>query len=699
MKKRISLILAIVMIAAVFATAIPFVAFAEESPDDIVAEVWVEGASSAAIQIKRSEFASKFATQDTNNASIAEGVIGNNVTIKILMDIDVGDGQCRFLASEGKTLVIDGDPDGDGTNAKITGSNGGSPAIRAHGAGADKSKVIFKNLDYDKTGNNLFQHYAVAVELVNCNWNSITQDGFCPSNSGTVTLKSGTTVSAAGNAIYGNWGVDGGNENNTFIIESGATLKALGDNAVISVPAGTNGSVMNIEVNGGTVEGNITAKFGLVKLQSGSLTGELVDCANGVVNVFKGFVVNGVANTDGLDPDTEVTTPEPEVTTPDPSVPTAPTGNPDDIVVEIYETGTTTVLASVKRSEFVTKFAVNSQDILIQDPTLSGKNLTIEFKHDVTIPDSDNQCGMSAAVDQVITIKGNGHLVYGGKGGNPVMRFYGAGTFDITNLDFYHQGGSCAQFYNNVKMILNDCEWTTPDHYGFFLTGACSVELNEGTVISGGTYGIWNQSNADNTITINTGATVKSSKAAIAFNANADNFTLNLKGGSIICEGEGGAAINVPASNALNFFTVDSGSIKGDILLAVGNNLVLTLNAGSIEGAFVYEETGAIVLIKDGFVINGVAYVAPADTTTDGGETTTEDPNTTTTDGGEDETTPSTTTTDGGEDVTTPSVTTPDATTPPPAADEGCAGCGGIAIAAQLVALICAAAVVIIKKK
>ncbi len=77
-------------------------------------------------------------------------------------------------------------------------------------------------------------------------------------------------------------------------------------------------------------------------------------------------------------------------------------------------------------------------------------------------------------------------------------------------------------------------------------------------------------------------------------------------------------------------------------------------------------------------------------TTTDGGETTT-------TEKQDDETTPSATTTDGGDDK--PSVTTPNATTPPPAADEGCAGCGGIAIAAQLVALICAAAVVIIKRK
>jgi len=40
-------------------------------------------------------------------------------------------------------------------------------------------------------------------------------------------------------------------------------------------------------------------------------------------------------------------------------------------------------------------------------------------------------------------------------------------------------------------------------------------------------------------------------------------------------------------------------------------------------------------------------------------------------------------------------------TTTAPAADAeaGCAGCGGIAIAAQLVALVCAAAVIVIKKK
>ncbi len=89
-----------------------------------------------------------------------------------------------------------------------------------------------------------------------------------------------------------------------------------------------------------------------------------------------------------------------------------------------------------------------------------------------------------------------------------------------------------------------------------------------------------------------------------------------------------------------------------------------------------------------------------SDVTTTGSDVTTTDggnDETTTTEKKDDETTPSATTTDGGDDK--PSVTTPNATTPPPAADEGCAGCGGIAIAAQLVALICAAAVVIIKRK
>ena len=111
MKKFLSLVLATIMVAMVFAT-IPFSAFAAETPvadDDIVAQIVV---GETTTDVKRSEFAGLF----TSYSATAD------TTVNVLMDIDVGGAQLQFKPAAGVTITVNGDVDGDGKYATITGS-------------------------------------------------------------------------------------------------------------------------------------------------------------------------------------------------------------------------------------------------------------------------------------------------------------------------------------------------------------------------------------------------------------------------------------------------------------------------------------------------------------------------------------------------------------------------------------------------
>jgi len=203
------------------------------------------------------------------------------------------------------------------------------------------------------------------------------------------------------------------------------------------------------------------------------------------------------------------------------------------------------------------------------------------------------------------------------------------------------------------------------------------------------------------------------------------------------------AAIRVNAIGDVNFY---------DVNVNTGANSAAALNVAAAEAAVVLDDvkfvgtTAAAIATVDGLadavkvtasmlvanetvelyndadaVVCEACYLVgaipqSAEVTTTGGAagTTTGTPDGTTagTPGGTTAATPDGTTaatpdgTTAAPTVTTtaaPTTTTaaPTVTTTAPAADAeaGCAGCGGIAIAAQLVALVCAAAVIVIKKK
>ncbi len=312
MKKRISLIIAIVMIAAVFATAIPFAAFAAESPDDIVAELWVEGESTAAYRVKRSEFAEKFkyVSEETPNLAVTEGNItaieaakGHNFTVKLLMDVDVETALCTIYTANGITVTFDGDADGDGVRAVLAGSNGERPSINADSILAienDGGKVIFKNFDYMKLVNNLFQYFNwTNVEVENCFWMAADSAGYgiCPADNGSITLKNGAVIEAGKYAFYGNWGVDGA-KTNTITLEAGSSITS---GTVVNIAAGKPEANMNIILNGGEINGKMAFRCATFTMNSGTVNGKVdvhinnkdATYASGGVAFFNGGTVNG----------------------------------------------------------------------------------------------------------------------------------------------------------------------------------------------------------------------------------------------------------------------------------------------------------------------------------------------------------------------------------------------------------------------
>jgi len=275
------------MVATMLAAAIPFTAFAA---DDIVAELWV--GDSMKEQVSRADFATKFKMGDTvNNITAKEAAAGNDFTVKLLQNIDVGTANCTIYTKEGVTATFDGDPDGDGVNAKLTGSHGTMPSMHADSVEGNGGTVIFKNFDYEKTVNNLFQYFnKVDVVIENCKWNDSATNGsgICPNSSGTVTLKSGTVITAYKGVINAQWATDGNSSNHTneFIIEEGATIRSNGTEPVVifqKMNASVSNATITLKVDGGMVEGVIEAHTGsTVELNSGTLKGSL-ECDDGVV--------------------------------------------------------------------------------------------------------------------------------------------------------------------------------------------------------------------------------------------------------------------------------------------------------------------------------------------------------------------------------------------------------------------------------
>lgn len=289
MKKRFSLLLAIVMVIAMVLPMLPMLSVptvAAESAGDIVAEIYVEDATTPAVTIKRSEFATLLPQNSASNIfKTNDAIKGKNVTFKFVSDMNFdSDVQIEFVATAGKTVTV------DGNGHTLTKTAGGSPLIRVRTQGTAGGTVTFKNLNYN-CSTTLVQYYgSQTINIENCVWVNTAAGGRGIANNGAaagsvVNLKSGSVlVSASNAAIDTAWG---GTEVATWNVETGSVL--MTNNGTGNVINNTHAG-LTVNVNGGAIIGNVKSTAGTVNLNSGYMSGT----ATGAT-VAEGFVQNAVA--------------------------------------------------------------------------------------------------------------------------------------------------------------------------------------------------------------------------------------------------------------------------------------------------------------------------------------------------------------------------------------------------------------------
>ena len=347
-----------------------------------------------------------------------------------------------------------------------------------------------------------------------------------------------------------------------------------------------------------------------------------------------------------------------------------------DIVAELYLAGTETPVIQVMRKDFVASFANAGNDLLSSDPRVQGADVTIEILRDINV--GNNQCRFWATLGKTVTVNGNGHTVYGEVGGNPIFRYNsstGGGAVVINDLDLYNKSGSLIQYYNGVEVTLNNCDWTSETHMGAYLTGFGTLNLVNSTFTTAShTINGQTGNTSGNIINIDEDSALICTGAGKTINLEKSEFTTINIAGEVKHTAEGGVAVFQAEGRMTN------------IVAAVNKKVAEAVTAGAIEGIEIIEKV-------------------VSDETTPDVTTPEPDVDVTTPEPDVDVTTPEpdvdVTTPDAGADVTTPDAgeQTPDQTTAKPEAPKGGA-CGGIAIAAQLAALVlAAAAVMIIKKK
>ena len=387
----------------VFAT-IPFTAFAAEettppavSDDDIVAEIVVGETTTS---VKRSEFVGKFTSFPADA----------DTTINILMDVDAGAGQLQFKPAANVTITINGDKDGDGKNAVITGSEKDNPTIRTHGPG----KVVFNKIDYVKTTNSAMQFYAGSiVEIVDSNWTAQNGNIFAPSGAANsvITVKGNSTITTPKALVYTGWLGSAA----TINLEAGVTVTA--NSGLITKGAKTQ-SALTVNVNGATVFAgyDIGETDAIVNLNSGTLIGTVT---GGTTTTAEGFKIVEKA--------------------------AASIGN--------------TVYATIEEAYAAAAAATADVTIKVLSDVAMTKQINPKHAFNVTIEGVPNAEGVNPTItiasDAVKTNK---------------FRFEGGADYALKNLTIVNENaqGCLIQLNNNTNggdIVIENCDITSADQY------------------------------------------------------------------------------------------------------------------------------------------------------------------------------------------------------------------------------------------
>ncbi len=685
MKKRISLILAIVMVAAMLLTAIPFAAMADDTAE-----------LPMLVRIGTVEY------DDLGIALEIASMMEQDVTITLLRDIDLGGADLRLTSpksADGATaykLIL------DGNGYKISGNKNNMLLVGADGA--KNEDIVIKDLDINFTGlTGAVVHFRAMgnflIEDVNINCTSGINWGIYNFNIATIEGAVANVVNNNVNMIqpaYGGPGdatfvrVGNGGSNSPYVnyvfndcnmITTESTWTADASQAVKGIylqhanaTAEFNNCVIKsmnspIYITSNTTDvpddGNIKIKLNETKLDAwgidttaGTIT-YATDAAGGTKT--RNIIYSGGQNI------YEITGTYVE-----------PTGEAQVVTAE----GRTPYVTFADALAAANAATVDSTIVLNKDITLAESIVIEPANNEVTL-----------------TLDGNGYKVTTSAGNAIKVGSTKEVNVNIVDLDVEYSGvGSAIQIYAWGDVNLTDVKVHSTAKLNWCAVNALNTNDDKTLNVV-----------VDDCVITSTVADGNNDTVSLLRTGNKDKGISNMTVKNTIVKIEG-----IPESNELlpiaipdptsvviiencEFVGVFGPAIHTPADLATKVQVkgsILTVN----ETEDLFNDADAVEYDESCKLTGKLPEADVTTTTNNDGETTTTDGNdTTTTDGGDDATTPSATTTDGGDDK--PSVTTPDATTPPPAADEGCAGCGGIAIAAQLVALICAAAVVIIKRK
>ncbi len=529
---------------------------------------------------------------------------GKNILIEIYEDINLGDEQISFHPGKGSTITIDGDPDGDGTNAKITGTDSNNPTIRVYGDGTgitpDKigGTVTFRNLDYEKTKNSLIQYYNYpTINIDDCYWTAIGTSGadrgsiLLSTSGGIVNINSGSVVECKSVAIND----IGSTATAKNIINVNEGAKIIANQLTGAAIKMTLAEQSKVVVNGGVVDGNITVTKGELKLDRGVLHGGLVGCTDSLVTKNDDlFIIN------------------------------------DPVVAKIYAGSSATVYKEIKMSAVGASFVEGDNNIICADQTLKASDVRIELVKDINV--KIGRLCFYAASGKTVTINGNGYKIYSIlNAGNSIIHAHDEGTITFNNVGLYHRDGSCFQYYGGPTININNCEWVTKTHTGIWATSTGSanknaiLNINSGTSILAGSVALYIDSIPDaeiaektnsNTINIASGATLgtlgaSASDAVVRVSARNKNLTMTVAG-NISSPNGTTTAIDIVDGVTDSVITVNGGSINGMIKNEAGTTSLL-MNSGTIGTSQSRADIEAIADIKAEFTVQTAATITDPD--------------------------------------------------------------------------------------
>ena len=520
MKKRFSLLLAVVLVVAMLLPLIPVISIpAAAADDDIVMEVYVvEGDTKTLVKsIKRNEVDSALPESGSNVINTNTGA-GKDVIVEVLSDFTMTSGQLAlYAASANATTTV------NGNGYHITSNrNDGVRTLLFQG---NKGKVVINDL---KITNNksagIAQIYGgLTVDLVDCDFRSLAHKGFWLTNVANLNVLGNTTIWAAQEPIY----FSGGNsKGDNVFVDTGATLIGMNGNA-IGIDATSDHSVTvkgtlyakanaincklasaKVVLDGATVYGNINATAGTVEFKSGKLSGT----ATGA--------------------------------TVDPSVETF-------YVAEVYE-GSTLVksLYTAEVGPYFTDYKVT-------------KDTTVKLYGDVFVGHSQMQfkpaAGVTLTIDGDPNNTGVNAKIIGTETGNPAIRTHGPGKVIFDRVDYTKVNSTAVQFYSGSQLEIVDSHWVSETGHMFAPSSANNsvITVKGNSVLEAGgagniVYTGWISQPA--TINIQDGATVISKNPIVMAHANAANVTFNVTNAGVV----GSFADTTAKVNVTNSFVTGS---------------------------------------------------------------------------------------------------------------------------------------------